>query len=68
MPCSRRLTFSAPLGDVFQNLGHLPERPAGVADFHRPCFAHMARTSWSVANSPRSASARERLCQLLLRA
>src|SRR3984893_664313 len=45
--------------NVVQNLGHLPERPACVADFHSPCFAHIARTSSSVANSPRSASASE---------
>jgi hypothetical protein len=40
MPCSRRLTFSAPPRrpgfNVFQNLGHLPKRPARVADFLCP--------------------------------
>src|SRR6266481_2403978 len=59
-PCFYVLrTARRPGFNVIQNLGHLPERPAGVADFHRPCFAHMARTSSSVANSARSASASE---------
>jgi hypothetical protein len=34
----------------------LPERGSGVADFHRPDFAHTAQTSSSVANSARSTS------------
>src|ERR1700676_1527591 len=44
---------------VVEDVGHLPDCPACAANFHRPCFAHMARTSSSVANSPRSASASE---------
>src|SRR5438552_6515589 len=37
----------------------VPERPTCVANLHSPCFAQTARTSSSVANSPRAASASE---------
>jgi hypothetical protein len=44
------------MGDLHQR-ADLAKGAGCVADFHRPCFAHMARTSSSVANSPRAASA-----------
>ena len=50
----RRLGFN-----VVEDIRQLPERPACVTDAHSPCFAQTARTSSSVANSPRSASASE---------
>src|SRR5207247_5371345 len=37
----------------------VPERPTCVANLHSSCFAQTARTSSSVANSPRAASASE---------
>jgi len=45
--------------DIGENRLKLLGGAARVADLHRPYFAHMARTSSSVANSPRSASASE---------
>ncbi len=44
-------------GDVFKDSVQLSERRSGIAQPHRPCLAQIARTSSSVAKSPRSAAA-----------
>jgi hypothetical protein len=38
--------------DIVEDRVHLAKGTTCVADFHRPCFAHVARTSPPVANSP----------------
>jgi len=45
--------------DVSESLIELLGGPAGVSELHRPCFAQMALISSSLANSPRSASAKD---------
>jgi len=53
--------LSSPLRRSLLNVGegsiNLRQSPACIADVHRPCFAHIARTSSGVASSPRSISA-----------
>src|SRR5262245_2921395 len=43
--------------DVIENGGQIGKSRTRIAQPHRPCLAHTARTSSSVANSPRAASA-----------
>jgi hypothetical protein len=40
-------------GDVIEDRPELTKSRKGVAEPHRPCLAHTARTSSSLANSPR---------------
>src|SRR5208283_790483 len=45
--------------DVVEDQAEGGDGPTGVAEFHKACFAHTARTWSSVANSPRAAAACE---------
>ena len=45
--------------DIAQNLTEFGGGAKGIAKLHSPCFAQMARICSSVANSPRSACARD---------
>jgi len=48
------------INDVIQNRFKVSKGRKRIAQPHRPCLAHTARTCSSVANSPRSAAALER--------
>src|SRR5947209_17271197 len=52
-------TSRGTLNDIIQNRRKILKCGKGVSEPHSPCFAQTARTCSSVANSPRSACARD---------
>jgi hypothetical protein len=55
-----RSALRGTINDVIQNRFKVSKGRKRIAQLHRPCLAHTARTCSSVANSPRSAAALER--------
>jgi hypothetical protein len=49
--------------DIVQHMIEFGSAPQGIAQFHRLCFAQMARTCSSVAKSPRSVRLRKRFVE-----